>query len=126
MTATSLTDSQVSAAVLGKMLTTSFPLCLVTMEAAAQMEQRGYDLSLLWVPREHNVEADALSNMQFGQFSVEHRVDVDLENLPFLVLPQLMEQASRFYNTVRRPRRRRQRGSTVQAPSKPLREADPW
>ena len=106
VTATSLTDSQVSAAVLGKLLTPSFPLCLVAMEAAAQMEKRGYDLSLLWVPRDSNREADALSNEDFSGFSHDLRVRVELDTLPFEILPEWMAKAQTFYETQRKPRRR--------------------
>ena len=56
--------------VLGRMLTTSYPLCLIAMEAAAQMERRRLDLALNWIPRECNEEADALSNLRFGDFCV--------------------------------------------------------
>ena len=124
VTVTSLTDSQVASAVVGKMLTTSFPLCLIAMEAAAQMERRGYELSLLWVPREMNEEADALSNLRFAEFSMDRRIEVDLAKLPFDVLGPLMEQARSFYAGVKRRRPKRQKVWGQKKPS--LRERDPW
>ena len=41
---TGFTDSQVSAAVVSRGLTTAFPLCCVAMELSAQLEGRGAEL----------------------------------------------------------------------------------
>ena len=41
---TGMTDSQVSAAVVSRGLTTALPLCAVAMELSAQMEERGIEL----------------------------------------------------------------------------------
>ena len=95
---TGQTDSMVSSMVLGKGLTTSFPLNLVAMEAAAQMEARGIVLTLQWLPREVNTEADALSNFRFSGFDSKNRIEIDLKDLPFLVLPRLSESALDFEN----------------------------
>ena len=89
--ATAFTDSLVSSMVLGRALTASYPLCLIAMEAAAQMEARGLDLSLSWVPREANQEADDLSNFRFLRFAEENRITADFTNLPIKVLPDLFE-----------------------------------
>ena len=43
-----------------------------------------------------NEEADALTNSDFRHFSSEHRVDVDMERLPFGVLPRLLETGEAF------------------------------
>ena len=126
ITVTSLTDSMVSTKVLARGLTTSFPLCLVAMEAAAQMEARGLELKLNWVPRDLNEEADSLSNLRFAGFTPRLRVEVDLAELPLLVLPRLTRQAFEFYEVSRRAlpaSKRKRRGSARQAP---LRERDPW
>ena len=90
---TGLTDSTVAASVVGRGATTSYPLCLLAMECSAQLEARGVDLSLEWVPRETNAEADALSNLVLGGFDSALRVDLDPARLPFLVLPQLLDSA---------------------------------
>ena len=97
VTVSAQTDSQVASRVLGRALTTSFPLCLVAMEAAAQLEARGLDLGLNWVPREVNEEADALSNFRFGGFSEDMRIYLDMADLPFLTLPKLLKVAADFY-----------------------------
>ena len=119
---TSLTDSAVASAVLGKGATTSFPLCLLAMEAAAQMEALRLDLHLQWLPREANAEADSLSNMRFEGFDPQRRIEVVVAELPLKVLPDLLEDATAFYEEVQpaRPQRRR-RGKRRR-----LRETDPW
>ena len=92
------------------------------MEAAAQMEELRVELSLLWLPREVNEEADALSNLRTLGFSPEHRVDVQIDRLPLIVLPALMKEAEDFYvgqeKRAGAPRRGRKR--------RPLRETQPW
>ena len=40
------TDSQVSASVVTRGLTTSYPLCTMAMELAAQLESRGAELNM--------------------------------------------------------------------------------
>eukprot|EP00974_Lingulodinium_polyedra_P004556 428246-Lingulodinium_polyedra.AAC.1 len=114
--------------VLGRSLTTSFPLCLIAMEAAAQLEERGMDLSLTWVPRDVNAEADALSNFKFAGFAAENRVACDLACLPFLVLHKLLADAKDFYGNARVVRasaggRKRARAA---GPGDRLRVKDPW
>ena len=75
------------------MTTTSFPLCLVLMELSVQLCGMGAVLHLGWVPREQNVEADALTNEDFSAFDLAKRVHVVPEDLGFQVLPQLMSAA---------------------------------
>ena len=91
------TDSQVAAKVLARGMSTSYPLCLVTMELAAQLERRGLDLELEWLPRDANKEADALSNLLFDEFDAGHRISVSLADLPWLVLPDLLKQGEEIF-----------------------------
>ena len=128
---TGQTDSQVASQVLGRAMTTSYPLCLIAMEAAAQMEARRLDLELEWVPRTHNVEADALSNLEFAGFDVSLRREVDLTSISFLVLPTLQAAAAHFYNgagtgqpTGQARGRKRRVGSSASAA--PLKIRQPW
>ena len=105
--------------------TTKFPLCCVAMELAAQLEARGLDLSLEWIPRDANSEADLLADGDSSGFSDEHRVDADISKLGWYVLPGLLEEGTRFFNQglgLKRP-----------APAQPrargrirLREKEPW
>ena len=129
---TGQTDSLVSSMVLGKGMTTSYPLNLLAMEAAAQMEDRGIELILNWVPRELNEEADDLSNLRFGSFHKDRRIPVDVGSLPLKVLPRLVEcsmafereaadlRAQRMLNA---PERKRPRGLGF---SDRLKVRDPW
>ena len=59
---TGLTDSLVSSSVPTRGMSTKFPLCVVSMELAAQLEARGAELLLGWIPREVNAEADRLAH----------------------------------------------------------------
>ena len=126
--ATAFTDSLVSSMVLGWALTTSYPLCLIAMEPAAQMEARGLDLSLSWVPREANQEFDDLSNFRFLGFAEENRITADFTNLPFKVLPDLLNTADQFYRETQilrsRPDRKRKR--RARALDDRLLVKDPW
>ena len=94
---TSWTDSQVSVAAAFKGLSTSYPLCLVQMELAAQLESKRAVLEPDWAPRDLNQEADDLTNEVFGAFDPRQRVDVSMSNLPWLVFTDLVSHARTFY-----------------------------
>ena len=66
------------------------------MEMAAQLDAFDAGMELAWVPRNQNVEADDLTNARYEEFDARLRVEVDLDKLPFMVLPKLMEQAGRL------------------------------
>ena len=133
---TGFTDSQVSANVVVRGISTSYSLCCVAMELAVQLERRGARLDLEWCPRELNQEADDLSNLKVDAFRPELRLHVDPQKLPFIVLPQLMEAGSEFYKEVRAARAARKEGHSsvggvpATHPSMrrgvPLREREPW
>jgi hypothetical protein len=130
---TGFTDSQVSANVVVRGISTSFPLCCVAMELAVQLERRGARLELEWCPRELNQEADDLSNLKTGAFRPELRVDFDPLELPFIVLPKLMRDGSGFYSEVRAAKAARRglsplgfKGERRHERSAPLREREPW
>ena len=90
------TDSQVSASVVARGASTSFPLCVVAMELAAQLEARASTLSLSWAPRYMNDEADALTNGRFEGFCPGKRISVTMESLPWLRLPELLREGQEF------------------------------
>ena len=94
--ATGLTDSQVSASVITRGLTTSYPLCTVSMELATQLEARNAQLFLEWVPREANAEADRLADGVVKGFSPELRVKASLSQIRSLVLPGLLDAGATF------------------------------
>ena len=128
---TGLTDSQVSSAVVRRGLTTAFPLCAVAMELSAQLEARGAELFLEWIPRDQNQEADRLADGQFDGFSEHHRVQADLGGVRWLVLNELLKAGTAFYREAQKekgPRVRGSRGAVAGAGKrrKTLREREPW
>ena len=85
------------------------------------------DLQLGWSPRDQNIQADALTNGEFGDFDPNLRVAVDVETLPFLVLPRLMVIAEELYAETQRLRAAGPPPAPGRAgPRKKLRESDPW
>ena len=60
------------------------------------MSHRSDELSLEWVPREQNEEADALTNEIFDGFALEKRIAVDLGALGFQLLPGLLQELEAF------------------------------
>ena len=85
------TDSQVATSVINKASSSKFPLCVMGMELAAQLEARGVQLTSEWAPREQNKEADALTNHIYDDFNLNLRIHVEVAKLPFLLLPQYMD-----------------------------------
>ena len=75
---TGLTDSLVSASVVTRGLTTTFPLCAVAMALAAQLESRKAELLLDWVPRDSNGEADRLADGDSRGFDPALRVEATM------------------------------------------------
>ena len=104
----------------------AFPLCLLAMEASAQMEARGLVLDLEWVPREASKEADALSNMVFAGFSADRRIALDVAKVPFLVLPELLAASMGFFQPARAARRTEGDQGYKQRKADSLRVRDPW
>ena len=48
------------------------------------------DLDLGWVPRAQNTEADALTNEEFSGFDPGKRIEVNFEELKFLIMDKMM------------------------------------
>ena len=65
-------------------------MCCVAMEMAAQLERRGAELALEWIPREKNAEADRLADGDATGFSPEMCVGRDLGQVRWLVLDSLL------------------------------------
>lgn len=70
-------DTQSNGFTLDKFGTTKYPLRIVLMESAAQLQRAGLLLSVAWRPREVNEEADALTNSNFGAFDPARRRQVE-------------------------------------------------
>jgi hypothetical protein len=84
------TDNKGNAHVIDRLLTTKFPLCAILMELSAQLSRAGASLTLDWIPRLQNTEADELSNGITTSFQEVNRVHLDLGNLDLLILPELI------------------------------------
>ena len=127
---TGFTDSQVSSSVVTKGMTTAYPLCVVAMEMAAQLEHRGIELFLEWAPREQNREADCLADGDFTGFSGHLRVQASLEEIRWVVLPGLLRAGAKFYEEAKRRtcQERGRAGAAVgrQRKGERLREREPW
>ena len=94
---TGATDNQSNMYALRRHMTTRFPLCVVLMELASQLELRNMDLELRWRPREQNVPADSLTNNDFTGFSAAKRVEVEVTALQWLVLPWLLVESTALF-----------------------------
>ena len=91
LSGSALTDNKGNSYVVKKMMMTAFPLNACLMELSEQLEQRSSWLDVQWVPRDQNIEADALTNGHFAGFDPNLRIDVSMKDLPFIVLPAMLE-----------------------------------
>ncbi len=53
-----------------------------------------------WVPREQNTEADAITNGDVGWLCPANQIATVMEDLPFLVLKDLLEKGAEFYGSL--------------------------
>ena len=128
------TDSMVSTHAVVRGLSTSFPLCVVAMELAAQLEARSSELHLQWAPRTHNQEADDLSNALTVGFDPAKEIKLrDVNDLPWLILPEFMRHGQDFYDSMKKAKEeekgssgRRQHRGYKRPRHLRLRERDPW
>ena len=116
---------------LTKLMSSKFPLVVVLAEVCAQLRRRGMDLQLEWVPREENDAADALTNYDFGEFSEELRVPVNVEEMPFQVLSEYLKASEALYQEVQALKQERKKGlpgkiARKAIGAKKLRETAPW
>eukprot|EP00974_Lingulodinium_polyedra_P047660 4574878-Lingulodinium_polyedra.AAC.1 len=81
-------------------MSSKFPLVVILTEVAAQLQMRSWDLSLEWVPRNQNEEADALTNEDFSGFRSDLRIVPDLGELPWQVLPRMVAVAEDLFARV--------------------------
>ena len=74
-----------------RLMTTKFPLAPVLMELVEQLEARDSWLRVAWVPRQQNLEADALTRGCFDGFDPSRRVVMELGELKWKVLHAMLE-----------------------------------
>ena len=135
---TAYTDNCGNSHVLKKFGSSKYPLSIIVMELASQLDRQGIDLQLEWIPRGQNCEADDLTNERFEDFAEERRIEVDFESLGFLVMPRLMEEAGRLdselkiYKTSREAKLDKIKSGEIKLPETKkrkkgqLRWEDPW
>jgi len=126
-----MTDNRGNSFALTRLMSTKYPLCLLVMELAVALEDRGLALTAEWAPREWNAEADALTNSRFEGFSPERRVPFDMRSYPWRVLSGLLEDGRAFYQEAQAARSaarlkkmagpRKSRGKRLS-----LKDTDPW
>ena len=121
------TDNQGNSWVLNRLMTSKFPMVVVLGELALQLRSRNLNLSLEWVPRLQNEEADALTNGDFASFNADNRVHIDPGKLDFIMLPDLLKVAEELYSEIveRRANKGGKPGRSGGRKVK-LKERDPW
>ena len=107
------TDNQGNTHLLDRMLTTKYPLGVVLMELAHQMRRRNLVLRAHWLPRLENEEADALTNLDFQHFTMNKRVDVDIEKLGFAVMDKLFRLGDDYLAKLEAEKAKRKIGPKV-------------
>ncbi len=122
-----LTDNRGNQYTVTRLQSTRFPLCAVLMEIAARSEQLRLRLSLDWIPRECNAEADRLASGDTTGFSPSLRQHVSWKGMNWLVLDWAMELGVSFF-TEQAGRKELPPPSPPRDKRKriPLRESDPW
>ncbi|CAE7588864.1 unnamed protein product [Symbiodinium sp. CCMP2592] len=99
------TDNKGNSHVLSRLLTTKFPLNAFLMELAMQLQTRGAELHLFWLPRLQNVEADSLTNNDTARFDPSMRLRFDLSCFTGIVLHDLLETGSQLYQEIRKSKK---------------------
>ncbi len=120
------TDNRGNQYALSRLQTTKYPLILIIMELSCQLERRSQRLALQWAPREVNAEADRLANGNYLGFDQCNRVTVDLANVDWVILHELLQAGATFEKErTERGRQARHRGKAGPK-QRPFRERHPW
>ena len=106
---TGATENLGSSQAFAKSLSTKFPLSCLLCEASALLARRRATLTLEWLPRQQNLQADALTNGSFGEFSEKNRIQVDVAKLEFIVLDDLLEEGVKLYDLINEEKTLRRR-----------------
>lgn len=130
LTMTGISDNRGNEALVVKNMTSKFPLYLVLIELTEQLIKRRITLDLKWQAREYNEAADALSNSDFSLFCMDLRLNRNLDDLDWLVLPKLMQDSIDLHNIISKRKSERVVTVTPKATRKRkapgLRVTDPW
>ena len=82
-----------------KLYTSAFPTAAVLMQLASSLAKKKLWLSLDWLPRDDNKPADALTNEDFSEFSIDKRIAVSLSSFKFEMMHQLLALSPHFVKT---------------------------
>ena len=116
-------------------MTTKFPACAVLMELSAYMKSISMkvlsSVECRVNPRTSNREADRLANGEHSRFSPQNRVDVDLAQMQWDVLPDVLSLGESAEDDVRRLREsgqclQRNAKRRKRKPDERMRQKDPW
>ncbi len=129
MTISGYTDNRGNKYALSRLQSCKFPLCLLTMELAGQLERRGARLAMEWAPREYNAEADALADGCCSGFCPTRRVHFDMKTADWMILPRLLDEGLKFEAHRRQlhsERAYKNKDSKRRAKKQGLRITQPW
>ena len=101
VTLTASTDNLGNSYVLKHFMSCKYPLSIVVMELALQLQLLGLELDLGWVPRGQNAEADALTNKECEHFDQNKRIEVNFEDMKFIIMGELMAKAGVLDSEIR-------------------------
>ena len=131
---TATTDNKGNTYVVSRLMTTSFPLNVILMELSEQLHERGSWLSVDWAPRQQNIEADALTNEEFGDFDPALRIHLRPEDMKWVLLDEMLEVGGGMVEELRREKEkkkaeraeRKQAGRKRKRAGESLRDREPW
>ena len=113
-------------------MSTKFPWNAILMEVAATLHSPQADLSLEWIPREQNIEADELSNGIQRRFSPENEMKIKTGELRFILLDELLDTGEELYGFIenakgaKAPQAVLTKKGTKRKPDTRLRATPPW
>ena len=84
-------------ALANRCLNTKHPSYVILLELTEQMSRRKITMDLRWQPRNENQHADDLTNEAFGNFCSTLRIATPLAELPWIILPRLVEAAAQLH-----------------------------
>ena len=121
-----ITDNLGNTYTLSRFMSCKFPLSIVVMELACQLDKFEMELDLGWAPRAQNQEADDLTNFKFEGFDMDKRIEVDFEKMDFEVLPCLMERAAELDGEIQLAKTSRQAKSDGPKSRGNMKWQQPW
>jgi len=124
---TGATDNSGTPFAVSRLMTSKFPMIVILTELAEQLRTKGLNLSLSWTPRDQNEEADDLTNGRFGRFDLRKRMHVELDQIPWLILPEMLRLSEDLYREVQEEKAKpKKEEGQKRRKEKTLKETQPW